>query len=322
MTMFLPRNPNSRQLHRAYERGFAGWRWNPSTWSSFVAQSEFAANYSTPYFAESGRGKRALLWLSREKFDPGAFAQESQKTGDCVSHGSRNARDVTRCVEIHVKGEPEAYQARGATEPTYGARGHGGQGMDPAVAATFERDYGYLIRQKYGHIDLTTYDANLGIRWGAGKDRETWDDVCELCQDHAVRQVTVPDSLDQALDLFYNGYACHSGQYWGCKPTSDKYGMAVRSRGWNHDMATVGYDDTKEFYPECIFLVVNSWGDWNSEPAFWPRQYGPWISGSMVVPASQWEKYFLNTGSINFYGDIDGFPPKKLPDYGAGLFLE
>jgi len=144
------------EIVAAYNAGLPGWRFDPRTMGDLFADGKaelFAA--TAPHLHGVGKGKMALLWRSREIFDPGAYGQEPQVRGSCVSHGSRNARDTTRAVEIHIKGEAEEYYRRGATEPTYAARGHRGEGMDPAVATRFEVDYGFLFRKKYPFADLT-----------------------------------------------------------------------------------------------------------------------------------------------------------------------
>ena len=82
--------------------------------------------FSEPNIAGMGVGKRALLFGYLCKLDPTAFT-EAQITGDCVAHGSRNCRDMTRCARILAHGEPWDFYKKGALEPTYGARGHGGR---------------------------------------------------------------------------------------------------------------------------------------------------------------------------------------------------
>jgi len=82
-------------------------------------------------------------------------------------------------------------------------------------------------------------------------------------------------------------------------------------------MATVGYDDTREVYPECVFLVANSWGRWNEPPKVWPEdRYGPWPEGSFWLAEDVYEQHFVGSRSIFTYCDIKGVPQKKLPDYG------
>ncbi len=303
------------QVAAAYENGLPGWQFDQETMDTLMADRKatlFAE--AAPHLAGAGKGQMALLWRSREKFDPGAFGEESQTTGDCVSHGSRNAREVTRSVEIHIKREPEEFYKRAATEPTYGARGHGGQGMDPAKATRFEADYGFLFRQKYSFVDLTQYDARIGDRWGSTGVPQA---VRKECGKHNVGQWIAPTTVDQVKDLLFAGYGLHSGQSFGVRPTSDSRGIAVPSGSWSHDLATVGYDDTREVYPVCVFLVANSWGRWNQRPKVWPEdRYGPWPEGSFWLAEDVYARHFVGSQSIFAYADIRGVPQKKLPDYG------
>ncbi len=303
------------QLRAAYENGLPGWRFDQDTMDDlFFDRKVWLFADVAAHLAGVGAGKMALLWRSREKYDPGAFGDESQTTGDCVSHGSRNAREVTRSVEIHIKGEPEEFYNRTATEPTYGARGHGGQGMDPADATRFENDYGFLFREKYAFADLSQYDARIGSRWGSSGVPE---EVKEECRKHNVGQWVAPTSADEVKDLLFAGYALHSGQNFGVRESSDERGIAVPSGSWSHDMATVGYDDTREVYPVGVFLVVNSWGRWNQPPKVWPAdRYGAWPEGSFWVAEDVYERYFVGSRSIFAYCDILGVPQKTLPNYG------
>ncbi len=303
------------QIRSAYENGLPGWQFDQGSMDALMADRKamlFAE--AALHLAGVGKGKMALLWRSREKYDPGAFGDEAQTTGDCVSHGSRNAREVTRSVEIHIKREPEEFFLRTATEPTYGARGHGGQGMDPARATRFESDFGFLFRQAYPFVDLSVYDSRIGSRWGS---RGVPEEVEEECRKHNVGQWVAPTSVDEVKDLLFSGYALHSGQNFGVKSSSDSRGIAIPSGSWAHDMATVGYDDTREVYPVCVFLVANSWGQWNQRPKVWPEdRYGPWPKGSFWLAEDVYARHFVGSRSIFAYCDIQGVPQKPLPDYG------
>jgi hypothetical protein len=118
-------------------------------------------------------------------------------------------------------------------------------------------------------------------------------------------------------DLLYSRYALHSGQNFGVAARSDVHGVAVPSGRWSHDMATVGYDDTREVYPVGVFLVANSWGRWNERPRVWPEdRYGPWPEGLFWVAEDVYARYFVGSRSIFAYCDINGVPQKTLPDYG------
>jgi len=318
---------NIKDIIAMYENGFEGAPYNPIEHEFCMDEGIIkSATYMQHLLQENpGNNKRACLWRSREKYDPGAFAQEPQTTGDCVSHGDRSARDVTRSVEIHIKGEPEEYFKRGATEPTYGFRGHSGQGMDPARAARFVTQYGWLVRQNYsGCVDLTTYNSGIGSNWGRSGPPSC---VLELCSEHDVGEYLVPNTPDEAMALFQNGYACHSGQNIGFRSQPNSKGIHEPSGSWNHDMATVGYDDTREIWPERVYFVPNSWGSFNEQWQKWKQDtelqkiLGPPIGGMIVVSSSVWEPYFLGGNSIFFYSDIEGFPSKIIPDYGTEQFL-
>jgi len=316
-----------QELLNLYNNGFPGAPTNPIEWEKLFTDNIVLGPDSIQHLLSTnpGNNKRALLFRSREKYDPGAFGEESQTTGDCTSHGDRSARDTTRSVEIHIKGEAEEYFKRGATEPTYGYRGHSGQGMDPALAARFVTQNGFLVRQNYSNcVDLTVYNSSVGARWGGSGPPQC---VLNLCQEHAVGKYSVPSTPDEAMALFYNGYACHSGQNVGFSSNANSKGYFDRSGSWNHDMATVGYDDTKEIWPIRVYFVANSWAAWNTQWSKWVNDselqkiLGPPITGMITVAGDVWEQYFLGGQSIYFYSDIDGFPAKVLPNYGTGSFL-
>lgn len=303
-------------LRVAYENGLPGSHDDPRGRDSLFAdhpELSFAARPDCVALRGSGAGKRALLWRYRDEVDPGALGMERQTTGDCVSHGSRNARDITRCVEIYRNGEAESYFARGATEPTYGARGHGGQGMSPALAARFEVEVGFLVRQEYpGVVDLSTYDSRIGTSWGRSGVPEP---VKALCREHNVGNWVSPGSIEDARDLIANGFAGHGGQNVGFSTQPDKHGCSVPQGRWLHDMCTAGMDDTKEVYPELVFFVPNSWGEWNERPKNWPEDlYGPWVPGIIVCRASDYGPFVRDA---YYYSDIDGYPPRTLPDLGS-----
>lgn len=323
----LGSDASPRDILRVYNDGFPAAPINPIERDKlFEDKLVLPASYMEHLLTQNpGNGKRAVLWRSREKFDPGAFGKEPQTDGDCTSHGDRSTRDTARCVEIHVKSEPERYVGRGATEPTYGSRGHSGAGMDPGRAARFVTNYGYLIRKNYpGCVDLSRYNSQTGARWGRNGPPSC---VKELCKEFPVGQYLMPDDPDEAMALFHNGYPCHSGQNVGFSSSPNSRGYHDRRGSWNHDMATVGFDDTREIWPTRVYFVVNSWGVWNSQWDKWERDselqkiLGPPIDGMITVRGDVWEQYFLGGRSIYYYSDITGFPLQKLPDYGTGTFL-
>lgn len=275
-------------------------------------ESQPKAVYSERNSAGSGVGKRSLLWPYLQKLDSGAYT-ERQTEPDCTSHASRNARDTSRAVEILVKNEPEDFYKRGATEPTYGARGHGGAGMSPARAAMFEKDTGYLVRKDYDIVDLSKYTGSIGARWGS---RGVPAEVQKLCNGQRVGTIQMIKTVNDARDALFNGYALMSGQYAAWSPdTGDKNVHRRISPGWSHAMATVGMDFTRSFWPFDVFFIVNSWGPWNQPPKDWPKDYPPWVPGMIVTSAEDWEVCVRS--DCYAYGSVDGFPPQKLPDLGT-----
>lgn len=317
----LSHNPTPKELREAYEQGLEGWIWDKPAqeeWNEFC-ESQPDPDVELAAIKDTHKDvKRALLYRSREKFDPGAFGKEAQKGPDCTSHGDRNGCDVTRCVEIDIKGEPEEYKARGATEVGYGARGHGGGGSSPGRLAQFKRDFGFLIRINYpGIVDLSTYTYSIGANWGR---RGVPESVKQLCKQNPVRKLIVPKSVEQVMDCLSNGYAGHSGQSWACSSRQPENGINTKSGTWNHDMATVGFDATEEIFEDIVFFVPQSWGDWIAPNKKWVKHtdvLGPYPTGMIVVPIGDYDRYFVRSGSIYFYGDVQGFPAKRLPHYGT-----
>ena len=96
---------------------------------------------------------------------------------------------------------------------------------------------------------------------------------------------------------------------------NDKYGFAKRSGGWSHAMAWIACDDSHEVYKETLFLVQNSWGKWNSGP----KRLGQ-PDGSFWIREKDARGMLSGRGSWVF-SDVDGFPARKLPDYGTGDYL-
>lgn len=299
-------------IEKQYEDGLPGYVEDVRERMSYL-ESQPKGIFSEPNIVGSGKGKRALLWQYALHFDPKAF-EERQTTGDCVSHGSRGARDVTRATAILVNNEPFDFYKRGATEPTYGARGHSGQGMSPARASRFERDTGFLSREDHGVVDLSKYKSSIGTGWGRSGVPS---DVKELCSRNKVKHIRLVKSQEDLMDAMANGYAAHSGQYaaWQSSPSSRNV-HERKGGGWNHDMAIVGYDDTKEFWPFTVWFIQNSWGKWNSPVKDWPSSYPKQPAGMIVTTADDFD-VCVRSSDCWVYGGIDGYPPQKLPDLGT-----
>jgi hypothetical protein len=308
----MPRmTPN--ELYNEYRKGFSGCLWEQHIFDRLIETSKYA------YFVDgakriknSGKGQLSTPYKSVLKFDKNAYI-ERQTTGDCVSHGTRSACDISRAVEIDIKGDKESWIARGATEAIYGARGHGGQGMSCARAADFvSKNGGILVRKNYSGIaDFSKYDGNLGASWGA---RGLPDKVIDIANDHQIKTVSLILTVEEARDALANGYGLAVCSNYGFSNTRDKKGFAKQSGSWAHCMAWTACDDTNG---EPVFLVQNSWGKWNDGGH---PEWGPIPDGSFLIHADVAEGMLKQNGSYAF-SDFNGFPPQKLPDYGFEEYL-
>ncbi len=296
------------ELYNNYRKGFSGCLWEQHVYDHLMEVSKY------PLFGDankriktSGKGKLSTPYKSVLKFDKNPY-NERQTTGDCVSHATRNACDVSRAVEIDVHNDREAWIARGATEAIYGARGHGGQGMSCSRAAEFvSKNGGIVIRKNYkGVVDFTKYNGNLGAGWGG---RGLPDPVIDLANDHQIKTVSLVRTIEEARDALANGYGLSVCSNYGFSNKRDKKGIANVSGNWAHAMAWIACDDTGS---EPLFLVQNSWGKWNDGGH---PEWGNIPDGSFLIRAEVAAGMLAANGSYAF-SNFDGFPLQKLPDYG------
>jgi hypothetical protein len=308
----MPRfSPND--LYNNYRKGFSGCLWEEHVYEQLLENSKYA------YFKDgarkiknSGKGKISTPYKSVLKFDKNPY-NERQTTGDCVSHATRNACDVSRAVEIDVHRDREAWLARGATEAIYGARGHGGQGMSCARAATFVSESGgIVVRKNYeGVADFSKYNGNMGARWGS---RGLPDNVIDVANDHQIKTVSLVKTVEEARDALANGYGLSVCSSYGFSNKRDKHGFARVSGSWAHAMAWIACDDTGD---EPAFLVQNSWGKWNDGGH---PEWGKIPDGSFLIHADVAAGMLKQNGSYAF-SQFDGFPVQKLPSYGFEDYL-
>jgi hypothetical protein len=306
-------------LARMYAQGFAGAVRDPAAeraldaalhWANFgQAAAEFGlagagdGQLSTPY--------QSVLRFSREAY------RTAQRRGDCVSFGTRNAVDLTRAVEIDLKGEPESWENDSATEPIYWYRGHNGEGASCArLAEWVSTAGGLLLRQPYPDLglDFSTYDASLGRNGSSGPPAA----VVAEAKKHAVQAVTRITSVEQARDALANGYGVNCCSSYGFAKTRDEHGVARRSGSWAHSMAWTGCDarvETIERFGGMLFLVQNSWGyGWIGGPR---RHDQP--EGSFWIVEKD-ARGMISAGGTFAFSNVNGWPARKLPDYGNASF--
>ncbi len=301
-----------RELLKAYREGFQGTVCDPEE------TAELLGKLKTPLFGAAayklhgaGEGKLSLPFMSLLKFDAGHGPAERQTTGDCVSHSTRNALDLTRAVEIDIKGEAESFEGRSATEAIYQSRPWSGQGMTCSGAAKYVyQKGGILLRKDYGKVDLSVYNSSLG----ANKKIPTSIYSTEA-KKHQVKTISLITTIEEARDALANGYGISVCSNVGFSSKRDKHGIARQSSGWNHAMAWEACDDTRTRLNEMLFLVQNSWGVWNSGPRVHNQPEGSfWIRESVA-------RNMLSQNGAWVFSDVDGFPARNLPNYGTTSYL-
>lgn len=302
-----------QELYNNYRKGFSGCLWEEHVFNQLMEKSKYPLfGDASKKIKNSGKGKLSIPYKSVLKFEKNPY-NERQTTADCVSHGVRNACDVSRAVEIDIKEEREAWITRGATEAIYGARGHGGQGMSCARAADFvSKNGGIILRQNYpGVADFSKYNGNLGASWGS---RSLPDKVIDLANDHQIKTVSLIRTIEEARDALTNGYGIAVCSNYGFSNKRDKKGVANTSGNWGHCMAWIACDDTGS---EPLFLVQNSWGKWNDGGH---PDWGTIPDGSFLIRSDTAAGMLSQNGSYAF-SNFNGFPVQKLPDYGFGEYL-
>lgn len=302
-----------KDLYEMYRQGFSGCLFEQHIFDHLMETSKYPLfGDASKKISGSGKGKLSTPYKSVLKFDSKPY-NERQTTGDCVSHGTRNACDVSRAVEIDIGNEREDWIARGATEAIYGYRGFSGQGMSCARAAEFvSRTGGIVVRKNYeGIADFSKYNSNLGTNWGG---RGLPDKVLDLANDHQIKTVSLVRTIEEARDALSNGYGIAVCSNYGFSSTRDKKGFAKQSGSWGHCMAWIACDDTNG---DLSFLVQNSWGKWNDGGH---PEWGPIPDGSFLIHADVAAGMLGQNGSYAF-SNFDGFPVQKLPDYGFDSYL-
>lgn len=300
---------NPQELLDAYINGLEGAACDPEDLKALLGELPMPLFGAAAYHLEyTGEGKLSLPFKSLLKFDPGFGPAERQTTGDCVSHATRNAVDITRAVEIDIKGQAESFEARGATEGIYQSRGHRGQGMTCSGAARYVNDTGgILLRKDYGDVDLSVYNSSLGAN-----SRIPNSVYRDEARKHQVKTVSLVATIEEARDALANGYALSCCSGLGFSSKRDENGIARREGSWAHAMAWIACDDTREIYDETLFLVQNSWGKWNNGP----KRHGQ-PDGSFWIREKD-ARAILNARGSFVFSDVDGFPARQLPNYGLG----
>jgi hypothetical protein len=259
----------------------------------------------------TGRGKKFLTYDIIRKV-AGKFPVRNQKIGDCVSMGAAGAVDGIKAIDIYINKEFEEWVAETATEDIYyGSRNIIGKGQlgnsDGSLgvwAAKYINLYGSVARQKYGDIDLSTYDGNRAKEWGSSRFRMP-SSFMDVAKKHPVKTISQVKEYEEVIDLIYNGYTVTIASNQGFSSKRDSEGFAKPEGKWAHQMWICAMDDE---YKRPGVCVQNSWGpNWIAGPK---RHDQP--DGSFWVDAEEIEKRVLKTGDCWAFSGYEGFKPQKI----------
>ena len=320
-------------LLRAYSRGFRGVYSDPEERDKFIDIMNYTIGMDAAHdngWADDGAGKLVIPFKNIEMLYPGAQPGAAQGRGDCVSHSTVNAAELTMCCDI-VSGEPdeETGKIEGppevspeaikaglcSSEAVYWWRGHSGDGWVCAHAGrVICEESGIWLRKNYPEFgfDLTRYSSRLAGKWGRSEPPES---IKNFGMKHKIRQATELDSFDELRDFLYQGYGVSTCGGEGWNSSRDANGYSKRRGSWSHAFAAIGADDRdviKQRYGEPLVLFMNSWGHWNSGGT---RILGTTID---IPPGSWWSRWSdCQRRYMVAFSGADGWPARKLPDWGA-----
>lgn len=309
------------ELRRLYDRGYMGAYKDQeateqlhATFGSKQTFGDWAGSSSG--LAGSGVGKLALLYLYVLKLHPKAY-RVAQRRGDCVSFSFANACDAVRATEILLEGQAEGWVNETSPEWLYWGRGHSGEGASCATIGEWvSRRSGMMLRKNYPdlNLDLSEYNPRIGQDGRSGPPQR----MIDVAKRHPMQTLTRIASIEEARDAIANGHAlsCCSGLSFSDK--RDSRGIARRtSGGWAHAMAWTAVDArqlTVDKHGGPLFMVQNSWGNWNG--GGWHSDYGQCPTGAFWILPDDAEAAIRNGGTYAV-ADATGFAPKTLPSLGA-----
>jgi len=289
--------PTPAQLLEIHNNGFRGVCASRSTF--YYVRTRLPRFYTLFKGSQAqGAGRVSAPYKAALALDSQFGTYEAQTTGDCVSHSTRNAGTIDYSVDA-LFGET-SFEGRLATENIYGHRGHSGQGADCARLAYYvsqEGPGGFLPRKNYedgrNSIDLSVYNSRTGHNWGRGGTPKWLSDIAT--QNKALRVFSIK-SIEEARDTIAMGFGISMCSSYGFASTRNEDGVAKHKGTWHHAMAWIGVDDTDwahQNYGGPLFLVQNSWGQWNSggkrhdqpDGSFWIE---PRVAKAMIQGGGGW----------------------------------
>lgn len=112
----------------------------------------------------------------------------------------------------------------------------------------------------------------------------------------------------EAKDFLYNGYGIVLSTNVGFSRERDSIGISYPDRIWYHTMAIIGYDDTRRLHPDCLFVIQNSWGDWNygGHP-----DWGPLPQGAFLITGQHLDCILQSRPAVEQINDCNEVSKKR-----------
>lgn len=303
--------------------GLTGYTPDPAATEAFVAglpQPTFAA--AAPW-AASAEKKDAILYphLLAEIPD---YRRGAQGIGSCVGWGWSLAVDLLAAVEIGLYREAESFGGRTLEASVYAfsrveargvkraGRSDGSYGSAAAKAVMKFGTLHYGRSYATGEAAAVRFDSYSAARerdWG---DTGVPNELERYAAEHRIKACTLVENFEQAAAAIASGYPVPVCSGQGFTSRRDDQGFCRASGSWSHCMCFAGVR-----WDRPGLLCVNSWGASNSGPR-WPANMPDAIAEcSFWVEAKIADRMLSGRDSFAVSG-YDGFPPRKLPDWGWG----
>lgn len=301
-------------------------------WHEDRAEVErIATEMGAPEFAQTAAGQavmgdadHAYLWKALEQVwadskynvTHSRFPNVDQKSvGCCVGAATKHTQDHLAAVQMVLQGQHAEWRPF-AGEPPYAnsrvvvlksqIRGDGSTG---AAAAQSVSQLGNLSMDKFGSVDLTTFDPMRMRAWGNTGVPKDLVAECAKWKTVSVARVRSWSDVRKSLD---NGYPVLLTSNVGFEGRKDRVGHLVRDQDgflaqggvWPHAMCCIGYR-TSSREGGCI---LNSWGD--------EINVGPVGDGNAPLASFWADAAVINkmcaSGDCWAFSGFVGFPSRRL----------
>ena len=260
-----------------------------------------------------GHGKVACLWKPYQEVTGRPWLAHSQEGPDCVAQATGGGMDLLTTIQIALRKSKERWVTKTCTNMIYsggrnligkGVLGRSG-GMHGEWAVSYLKEYGNLLRMKYGSYDLTPYSEEILNYWDRKSIPEA---LLTIAKQHPLLEYAPVLSWTEFRDAIAAGYPVVFCASMGAnRSRRDSDGFIKPSGRWYHAWLGAGIDDT---YKRPGALLINSHSSsWASGPK---RHDQP--DGSVWIDADVIDKHCKNWQDSYALSLYKGFP-KPEEDY-------